>query len=53
VNATADNPASWKLIDSLDGFVRNDGELDIDWPKAKGGGKKKVLTWRHAYTNGN
>jgi RimJ/RimL family protein N-acetyltransferase len=50
VSATADNPASWKLIDSLEEFVRGDEELDIDWPECKGGGKKKDLTWQYTYT---
>jgi RimJ/RimL family protein N-acetyltransferase len=44
VGAMADNPSSWKLIDSLDGFVRDNVELEINWLECKGGGKRKALT---------
>lgn len=48
VRVVEDNPNSRKVVESMgEYFVREDGaDHVIDWPESKGGGQKKILSWR-------
>ena len=47
VRALEGNMESRRVIESLKEFVREEEKDDwIDWPEAKGGERKKVLTWK-------
>lgn len=46
VDVAVENLGSRKLVEGLDGFERREGEEELMWPESKGGGRKKVWTWR-------
>lgn len=49
VRVVEDNAASRRVIESLgdEYFVRTEGaDYYFDWPEKKGGGRKKLLTWK-------
>ncbi|KAL3426526.1 GCN5-related N-acetyltransferase [Phlyctema vagabunda] len=47
VRACEENVGSRRVIEALDGFVEDKAAASwVDWPEAKGGGKRKVLVWR-------
>lgn len=46
VDVVVDNVASRRLVESLEGSVREEGEQELVWPESMGGGMKKVWSWR-------
>lgn len=45
VNVEAENVGSRRIVESLEGFVREEGEKVVDWPEAKGGGRRRLGRW--------
>ena len=46
VDVAVENTGSRRLVESLEGFERVDGEREMEWPESKGGGRKRVWSWR-------
>ncbi len=50
VDVVVDNVASRRLVESLEGSVREEGEQELVWPESMGGGMKKFWSWRWSST---
>jgi len=46
VDVAVENVGSRRLVESLEGFERLEGEQDLVWPESKGGGRKKIWSWQ-------
>jgi len=46
VYVAVENVGSRRLVEGLEGFERVEGEEEVVWPESKGGGRKKVWSWR-------
>jgi RimJ/RimL family protein N-acetyltransferase len=46
VDVAVENVGSRRLVESLEGFERVEGEEELVWPENKGGGRKRVWSWR-------
>lgn len=46
VDVAIENVRSRRLVESLEGFERVEGEEEMVWPESKGGGRKKIWSWR-------
>jgi RimJ/RimL family protein N-acetyltransferase len=45
-DVAVENVGSRRLVESLEGFERVEGEEEMVWPESKGGGRKRVWSWR-------
>jgi RimJ/RimL family protein N-acetyltransferase len=46
VDVAVENVGSRRLVESLEGFEKDEGEQELVWPESKGGGKKAIWSWR-------
>jgi RimJ/RimL family protein N-acetyltransferase len=46
VDVAVENVGSRRLVESLEGFEKDDGEQELLWPESKGGGRKAIWSWR-------
>jgi RimJ/RimL family protein N-acetyltransferase len=49
VQVEEDNAGSIRLIESLPVFMKISETREVSWPVEKGGGNRRILTWRWHY----